>query len=625
MLKKTVSILLAAVLVLSAAACAPKTATAPAETTAAIAETTAVPVPAETMAAPEVSAPPAPAKNAAVILYTNDTHTFINNKTKQGDGTEKRGMSFANVAALKKELQEAGENVIVADAGDHVQGSAYGALDQGRAIINLMNCVGYDVATLGNHEFDYGLLRTFSFISKAVFPYVSANFYDVFDGDLALQPFHLHTTADGKIIAFVGISTPETLGKTTPVYFYDENGKLRYKFYGMEKTEELYETVQLAVDGARTQGADYVIALGHTGIDPSSAPWRSVDIIQNTRGIDAYIDGHSHHVVEHDYVKNLDGKEILLTQTGTAFKNIGKMTIAADGTITAELISDYEKRDELVEKAEQSWIGEVEDKLGEKIADLTTDLYINDPATGERLVRSSETNAGDFSADSLYYYAAVERGADVDVAISNGGGNRSDILKGDYRYLEAKTQHPFSNVICAVKVSGQQLLDALEWGSRKVGLSVPGDPKSGECGGFLQVSGVKFTIHTEIPATVTADAEDNWVKGPSGEYRVKDVMVYNRDAGKYEALDLQKMYTVAGNNYDLRNGGDGFTMLTSSELVEEGIGEDYMILASYAKAFDKGGKEFPQIASDKSPLQKYPDFGINYEDVHGAGRITIVK
>ncbi|MDR0889676.1 MAG: S-layer homology domain-containing protein, partial [Oscillospiraceae bacterium] len=231
-----------------------------------------------------------------VILYTNDVHTYID-----------KALSYANIADLKAQMSGAAKGAFLLDAGDHVQGTAYGAMDKGETIIELMNAAGYDLATLGNHEFDYGMDRALELTTAAAFPYVSANFRTVADNKTVFDAYEVFTVGDVKI-AVVGITTPESITKSTPAYFMDEaQENWVYSIDGGADGAALYASVQEAVDAAKAEGVDYVIALGHLGIDPSSAPWTSEELIANTNGIDAFIDGHSHSSVANKAVKNKDG------------------------------------------------------------------------------------------------------------------------------------------------------------------------------------------------------------------------------------------------------------------------------------------------------------------------------
>ncbi|MBR6825021.1 MAG: 5'-nucleotidase C-terminal domain-containing protein, partial [Oscillospiraceae bacterium] len=530
-----------------------------------------------------------PAEETGVILFTNDVHTYINKE-----------LSYADIAALKEELTAAGTDVILVDAGDHVQGTAFGSMDKGETIIKLMNAAGYDAATMGNHEFDYGMERALELVGMAQYPYLSANFYHEKDGvrgENVLESFKIFEMG-GKKVAIIGLTTPETYTKSTPKYFMDENGNYIYGIAGGDDGAALYADAQAAIDAAKAAGADYVIALGHLGDDPASMPWTSEELIANVTGLDAFIDGHSHSTVERKEVTDKDGNVVVLAQTGQYFDAIGKMTISEDG-IAVELVKAVATANETVAAMEAAWIEEVNDLLGEVIAKNEVDFRIKDN-DGTRLIRKQETNLGDFCADALFYLFDVTEGLDADLAIMNGGGIRADMPVGDVSYLTTKTVHTFGNVACLIEVSGQQILDALEWGAKNVGV--------GENGGFLHVSNVTYKINSAIPSTVQIDAEGLWAGAPTGAYRVSDVKIGG------EALDLAKTYRLAGYNYTLRDLGDGFNMFGGAVNVKDYVMEDYMVLANYAKSFPEA-----TIKADNSPL------GVNYGSIYGEGRITIVN
>lgn len=504
-----------------------------------------------------------------IVLYTNDVHTHIDNEL----------LRYSNIAKMKQELAAAGAEVLLVDAGDHIQGTAFGSMDKGATIVKLMNASGYDLATLGNHEFDYGMEGALNVIQWAGFPYVSANFYNENNGmvgDSVLDAYKVFDFGETEV-AFVGITTPESFTKSTPAYFQDAKGNYIYGIAGGADGKELYSTVQTAIDAASKE-ADIVIALGHLGDDPASMPWTSEELIANTTGLDAFIDGHSHSTVEGKAVKDLAGNDVWLTQTGEYLDAIGKMTIKTDGTITTELITEYALADENVKAIEDSWISEIDTKLGQVVGSIS-DTLDNYDADGNRLVRSQETNTGDFAADALYYLFD-NMDMDVDVAIMNGGGIRNKAVTGALSYLTCKEIHTFGNVACLQTVTGQQILDALEWGAKDAGAA--------ENGGFLQVSGLKYTIDTNIPSTVQKDEKGVWIGGPTGAYRVKDVQVLNNQTGAYEALNLNAEYNLAGYNYTLRDLGDGFAMFDGAVNVLDYVMEDYMVLANYIGSFANG-------------------------------------
>ena len=248
-----------------------------------------------------------PKSDDIVVLYTNDVHTYID-----GD------ISYDDIAALKTDLEKQYNNVILVDAGDHAQGTAYGSMDKGATIIKLMNAAGYDLATLGNHEFDYGMTGCMNIIDWADYTYVSANFYNEaagVRGTNVLDSYKIFDCGTEKV-AFVGITTPESFTKSTPAYFQDGNGKYIYGIAGGTDGKALYADVQTAIDAAKAAGATTVIALGHLGDDPSSEPWTSEKTIVNVAGLDAFIDGHSHSTVPSKNVAGKDGETVVLTQTG---------------------------------------------------------------------------------------------------------------------------------------------------------------------------------------------------------------------------------------------------------------------------------------------------------------------
>ena len=620
-MRKLLSVILALAMCVSLFGCGKSE---PAETTAPA--TTAAP---ETTVAVETTQATEPTEDV-VILYTNDVHTYI-------DGP----LSYDVLAGLKDELEATYGNVLLVDAGDAIQGTAFGSMDKGETIVKLMNAAGYDLATLGNHEFDYGMDGAMNVINWAEYPYISCNFYHEKDGvrgASVLAPYEIFEIG-GRKIAFIGITTPESFTKSTPAYFQDSNGNYIYGISGGEDGADLYADVQAAIDAV---DADIVIALGHLGDDPASQPWTSEEVIANVTGLDAFIDGHSHSTVEG---KDVNGT--LLTQTGEYFGAIGMMLIDGEtGEITTDLIT-YEEVEEAVldengepvldEDGEEetevvgyefvsdfdlgttwcsdanvaeikdAWIAEIDTQLGEVIGytDLTFDNYDED---GNRLVRSQETNTGDFAADALYYLFD-NMGLDVDVAIMNGGGVRNKAITGELSYKTAKEIHTFGNVACLQTITGQQLLDALEWGARGVG--------SEEIGGFLHIAGARYKIDTEWPASVQMDDKGVWTGAPTGGYRVHSVQVYNKETNSYEDLDLEATYNLAGYNYTLRDLGDGFNMFSGAVNVLDYVMEDYMVLANYIQGFEGG-----EIEADNSPLaEKYPEMLIDYEDVDGSGRI----
>ncbi len=490
-----------------------------------------------------------------VVLFTSDVHCGVD-----------QGFGYAGLAAVRDNLAKT-NHVLLVDNGDSIQGEPIGTMTTGESNIELMNAVGYDIATIGNHEFDYGMDRFLELTKKANFPYISANF--MHNDELVFAPYVIKEF-DGVKIAFVGITTPKTTTSSTPKYFQDETGKFVYTFCQDETGEKLYAAVQKAVDDARAEGAAYVVAMAHLGIEGESAPWMSTDVIANTTGINALLDGHSHSILEQEKVKNKDGEEVLLAACGTKLQAIGYLRISAkDGSMATGLykwdtsnavsLPDLIGLDNEVATKVNEAMDTLNEKLGEVVAKSAVDLVISDPETDVRIVRTAETNLGDLCAD------AYRDQSGADIAFVNGGGIRVKIAAGDITLNDILKVHPFGNALCVVEATGQQILDALEWGSRVV-------PE--ETGGFLQVSGLTYEIHTYIESSCTAD-ENGLFTGVAGEYRVKNVKVGGED------LDVNKTYTLACHDYLLKNAGDGFTMFQQDTLLQDSVKLDNQVLIDY--------------------------------------------
>lgn len=493
-----------------------------------------------------------------IILHTNDVHCQIDQK-KNKDGIV-TNIGYAGVLAYKKEMENLHgiNNVTLIDAGDAIQGGPIGTLSKGEYIIDIMNYVGYDVACPGNHEFDYGMenfLKLSTETSKA--NYICCNFRDL-EGNPILSPYTLIKYGD-LTIAYLGINTPESFTKSSPIYFQDENGNYIYDFAQGEKGQTLYKTVQKYVDEAIKEGANYVVAIGHLGDEGASEYWSSKSLIKNTYGIDIFIDGHSHEVYS-EILKNKKGKNVLLAQTGTKLQNLGKITInTKNKKITSEFISNYKAQDEDAINYIEGIKNKFSDVLQEVVAKSSVTLTTLDLTTHKRAIRNSETNLGDFCADA--YRAMV--GADI--AFANGGGIRADIEEGDITYEEIINVHPFGNEICMIETTGQDILDALEVGACEYPI---------ENGGFLQVSGLSYTIDPSIPSSVVFNERGQFVK-VDGKYRVTEVMIGN------EPLVLNKTYTLASHNYMIKNGGDGYTMFMDDKIIKDSVVIDNGALINY--------------------------------------------
>ena len=493
-----------------------------------------------------------------VILFTSDVHCGID-----------QGFGYAGLYAVKQQLAKT-NNVLLVDDGDAIQGEPVGTVTHGSAIIDLMNTVGYDVAIPGNHEYDYGMENFMNLTKQAKFPYISCNFTK--NGELVF-PAYVIKEVEGVKIGFIGVTTPETLTKDTPKNFQDDKGNFIYSFMEDGTGEKLYAAVQTAANDARKAGADYVIAIAHLGNEASSSPYNYADVLSHTTGIDALVDGHSHDT-DQLVMKNKDGKDVIRAACGTKLEGIGYVTISAkDGSLSYGLYTWHNSAsapallgiENEVSKAVSAATDGLNAELSKVVAKTAVDLTINDPTAKDangspvRIIRNAETNLGDLCADAYRDQTGAQ------VAIVNGGGIRASISAGDITLNDIMKVHPFGNQILVLEVTGQQLLDALEFASRDV---------PNECGSFLQVSGMTYEIHTYIKSSCTMDDKGVFT-GVSGEYRVKNVKIGD------EALDLTKTYTLAGHDHTLLNGGGGMSMFNGCKVVKKNVKLDNQVLIDY--------------------------------------------
>ena len=532
----------------------------------------------------EEAAAPALEKDL-VILFTSDVHCGID-----------QGWGYAGLYAVKESLSAA-NHVLLVDDGDAIQGEPIGTMTTGEGIIDIMNAVGYDIAIPGNHEFDYGMDRFLALTEKANFPYISCNFNK--EGELVFQPYIIKEF-DGVKIAFVGITTPMSLRSSTPRYFMNDQGEFIYGFLQDETGETLYAAVQKSVDDARAEGANYVVVMAHLGNEAECSPWMYSDVIANTTGIDAWLDGHSHDC-EQVVMKNKDGADVVRGGCGTKLANIGALTITPDGKISSELYSWSASvaapkllgLNNAGSEAVTAASAVLNEKLKEVVAKTSVDLYINDPVakTDEgkpvRIIRRAETNLGDLCAD-----AYRDQGGNTDIAFVNGGGIRVQLNAGDLTLNDILTVHPFGNSLTVIEVTGQQVLDALEWSVH----SLPG-----EFGGFDQVSGITFEYDATIESPVIQD-ESKMFAGidDTKERRVRNVLVGG------EPIDPAKTYTLASHDYQLLNKGDGYTMFEGCNVLQESVKLDNQVLIDYITQ-TLGG-----VVSD------------GYDQPYGQGRIVSV-
>ena len=510
-------------------------------------------------------------RNDIVILYTNDVHCGI-----------EENIGYAGIAAYKESMEEKTPYVTLVDCGDAVQGDFIGLTSEGSYIVDIMNEVGYDFAVLGNHEFDYGMKRLSELLTQSEAKYLGCNIRYTGKNEnklRAVKPYEIVKYGKTKV-AFIGVTTPQSISSSTPTYFM-EDGEYVYGFSSGENGNELYSCVQKYVDECRKEGADYVIVLAHLGDGEEYAPYSSNDLVKATTGIDVVLDGHAHSTISGLLEKNKLGEDVLISSTGTKFSNIGQLVLSADGSIRTELISEYEQKDERIQRYIDSIQAVYEEDLKKVVA--TSEVSLTGyTASGVRLIRNRETNIGNFCADAYRYVAKA------DIAIVNGGGIRADLPTGEITYEDLFAVHPFGNTLCMVEATGQEILDCLEMCYRVVLADVEEDGNAvGEDGGFQQVSGIKFWVDTSVESSVIIDENEMFVS-VGDTRRVKDVMVLN-DKGEYEPLDAEKTYTLASHNYLLKEGGSGCPMFADNTfIIDEGM-LDYQILVTYmTEAF--GGK-----------------------------------
>ena len=512
-----------------------------------------------------------------VILYENDVHCAVE--------------GYSKLAAMKNELQQTHKYVGVVSGGDYIQGSSLGAISRGEYIIELMNLVGYDAVTLGNHEFDFRLDRLQELVDMMETKPVCCNFQEIGEDTSYFDPYKIVSYGDVDI-AYIGITTPSTISSSSPAQFKDENGNYKYSF----NPTTLYEVVQKNIDAAEAEGAEYIIAISHIGYaeDEIYGDLEDVeDLIKNTDGLDVVLDAHSHSVIEGIEITDKEGNEVLLSSTGTKFENIGKLTIS-NGEITTELIKteDYQGADPDVDAKLNEINGEYA-TLGErKVAFSQVDLITHD-ADNNRLVRTSETNLGNLCADAVRY------AMDADVGYMNGGGLRAAIQNGDITFNDLLSVFPFNNTVVLAEVSGQTLKDMME-------MAVMSWPA--EDGSFPHLSGITFSVNTAIPSSVVVNELEEFVE-ISGEYRVYDIEVFDKETGKYEPLSLSKTYTLAASNYFLLEYGSGMKMLEDAVILQNDGTLDVEALERYIVEELGGvvGKEFAETTVNVTFTEGYLD------------------
>lgn len=485
-----------------------------------------------------------------VILHTNDVHGAI-------DG-------YAKVAALKAEYEAKGAEVLLMDAGDYIQGTTSVSVSKGATAVELMNLAGYDLATLGNHEFDYGMDNLQTILEKAEFGVVAANIQ--LNGKAAFDANKVFELADGTKVGVFGLATPETATKANPAMI---------KGVTFLAEDKLYACAEAQVKALTDAGCDYIICLGHLGIDNESAPNRSIDLLGKVTGIDVFIDGHSHS--DYEAVKaatNGTGKvgDTLITSTGTAAANVGVVTISKDGiTVSSVDLSKYEGSVKAVADRAAAIKAEIEAEYGAVFAKTEVDLNgERDPGN-----RTEETNLGDLIADAILWQASKDGSLPVAkenvVAITNGGGIRASIAKGDITKNDVNTVLPFGNTVTYVTVTGEVLLEALE-------ASTYCTPEA--VGAFPQVAGIEFTVDTSKAYDQGEQYSDSTYYGPKSINRVTITSINGKD------FDPKATYVVVTNDFMAAGGDTYYAFTTSANIVDTGIPMDEALMSYITEELD---------------------------------------
>ena len=472
-------------------------------------------------------------KQPIVILYENDAHCAVE--------------GYARLAGQRDAERQHTPYVAIVSSGDFAQGNTVGSLTKGEAIVRIMNAVGYDYLTIGNHEFDYTVPQMQHLSELLTAKTLCCNFsrYEQDNDDKDddrddddLYPAYEVKDFGGTKVGFIGVATPSIFRSSTPTYFIDDNGNLLYNFH----QTDTYECVQEAVNDAREEGAEIIIVLSHLGDDPEVAYSRG--LIAATHGIDVVLDGHAHHVLNERLV-NDRGDSVTLTSTGTKFAYIGRLTIDTDNRVTTELlpISDCHRVNQAVQDTVLAIQQELEARVNAPVGTTAFALADRDNQDN-RLVRRQETNLGDFMADVARYTTGAN------IGVCNGGGLRAGLYNETITFGNIVSIWPFNNTMRVVECTGQQLLDAFE-------VSAANLPR--ENGDFMHVSGLRYTINPHVPTSVIWD-DNRMFNGVGKTRRIAKMEVFMLAGGESDKLPYEQrgtwqqvnpnaVYTIGGQSY----------------------------------------------------------------------------
>ena len=451
-----------------------------------------------------------------VILYDNDVHGSVE--------------GYPLMSSLRDQMRQFTPNVALVSCGDFLSGIPYGTVSSGSYLVRLMNAVGYDYVTLGNHEFDFGLQTLQQRVAQLTAKVLCCNFSCIGQNRSIYPGYDIRCYGNRKV-AFIGLTTPHVPALSTPTFFRGSLCRWLYTFY----PTALDSLLQCRVDEARQDGADYVILLAHVGIDDMP------HLVASTSGIDAVIDGHSHSVIPHTILYNRLGKAVLWTSSGAYFRSFGRVVISANGDINSDLVP----RDAVAASAASATA--VDDTLAVIRQEFEKKAHSWD---GHSAVALRRVDANDSFADCTlgnYFTDAFRAVAKADIAVMNRGGMRADLLQGDLTEGDFWAVAPLRNKLCLVEMTGQALLDALEMGCRHW-------PTIG--GGFLYVSGLTYEIDPTVNSPVVTD-KNGFLFRVEGKRRVCNVQVWNARKRRYEPLKPKRIYRVAGTDYILLHHGNG--------------------------------------------------------------------
>ncbi len=474
------------------------------------------------------------------IVFTNDVHCAI-----------EQNLGYAKVKAYVDDLKISNKNVCLVDCGDFIQGDTVGSVTKGETIINIMNEVGYEYVTLGNHEFDYGMDRLYQLMEISNFKYLNCNITYTGSKETSIVDKLVNYEIkdyDGMKIGFIGVTTPESVSSSTPIFF-KENNEYVYSFGAFGDSYSYIDKVQEVLDTLNPL-TDYIVCLSHLGYDDASNDnfISSNYLVNHTSGIDVVLDGHSHEKYEDRLCSDKTGKNVIMCETGTKLEGIGHVVIKSNGTITTDVISELDHISETITKKINVEKSSYDELLQTKIFTNETELSITD-SDGVRMVRSRETGIGNLISDAYRIML------NADIGIINGGGVRANLKAGDVTYNDIISINPYGNTLCVVEVTGQEVCDILECCYYKVLKDYKNEKGAiGEDGSFACISGLKCEIDTNSESSAVFDEKDNLISVGNNR-RVKNVKILEN--GEYVDIDLNKTYRLASHTYMIKNGGMG--------------------------------------------------------------------